>query len=83
MKFKTIKTRNKFGQVEYVEAIDTDGIIAVTRELLKANPKSKRAKEFIQWIDSLGHKPTADEFERWSSAHGIPMKPLNAEDYEN
>ncbi len=83
MRYKTIKTRNAFGQPVYVEALDTDGIIQVTREILKAQPENERAKSFLAFVDRLGRNPTAPEFECWMKAQGVNMKAMKAEDFEN
>lgn len=83
MKHKLIKTRDRFGMPVYEPMVDMDGIIAVTRRILEDDPTNPRAYLFIQWIDSLDHKPTNAEFEAWVTSKGVILTKAVTEDYEN
>lgn len=53
---------------------DLDTIIHITRVTVAHDRDNTRAREFIQWVDSLGHKPTDAEFAKWCKSKGIQMR---------
>lgn len=83
MKRKTITARNKFGTLESVDLIDTDGLIAVAAEILRTEPDNARCKELFAWIADLGRKPTDSEFADWIDGKGVKLLPLDVVEDRN
>jgi hypothetical protein len=82
MKTKILKTRNRFGVAEYHEFTDLDGVLAIGISLHHSAPNA-RTQALMDWLQTLGHKPSDSEFEAWIQAQGVQPVEVKSEDYEN
>lgn len=75
MRLRQVKIQTPLGAV-YEDLVDGEGMIEIARSVNQAGEGNDRTRYVVDWADSLGRAPTAEDFEALFTTLGITLVPL-------